>query len=864
VSVANGASLNYEGASSYTLEVRVTDNGTPGLTGSGMVTIEVEDENEAPVVTGNTFGLAENSQVDTLVGTQLGVADEDDTSFTWSISGGNPGPTFKIDNTGQIRVADPALLNYEVPSPFFTLTVRATDGGGLWGEAQVTINLTDVNDAPVVDAATFWVMENSGVGTGVGKVTATDEDRLPTQTLTWEITHGNTGGAFEVDNTGQITVAQAAPLDLETNPSFSLTVEVTDNGSPARSGSATVTIHLTNENEAPTLTGETFLLPENSQVNTLVGTPIAITDPDSESFTWSIPGGNGLGAFAIDDSGQIRVADSAPLDLETHPSFSLTVQAVDPGGLIGTATVIINLTDANEPPVVDDVTIDLAENSFAGTFVGYAPSADPENNIISWSIESGNSSGAFAIHPTTGAITVANPTLLNFEALPVFSLTIRATDAGSLWDEGTVTIKLTDVNEAPVVQTAAFSISEVSPVGFVVGTVLADDPDAGQVLSYAITGGNTGGAFDINGVSGQITLADNTSFDYPTTPPFILTVTVTDNDATSPLSGTDTVTVNIMPGGDLALTSFSGPTVAVSGSTGLYSLLVTNIGPGASDQFSVEVTLPAPLMMAASGSTPGCVFAAPLITCPAAALASAGTDEIDIAVSFPSSVVGEVELLAEVVTNGADVDESNQNANWMVTVNRSMVVVDEDFEKGADGGWSSDQRSTTPMGNRGFLGEFGNQRVTFEAHDLPAHSQVTISFDLFIIRSWDGNNQVEGPDQWWMELDGVKLLDTTFSNWPNDLWQQAYPGNYPAANFPAQTGAEEVNSLGYLYGSDWLEMDAVYHIEMTLGHNSDDLLVALEGLGLSGLSEESWGVDNFKITLSGRQEHRIFLPTVLR
>ena len=66
-------------------------------------------------------------------------------------------------------------------------------------------------------------------------MTFTDPDAG--QAHTFAITAGNTAGAFAIDpSTGQITVANSAALDFETTPSFSLTVQVTDDGSPALSG----------------------------------------------------------------------------------------------------------------------------------------------------------------------------------------------------------------------------------------------------------------------------------------------------------------------------------------------------------------------------------------------------------------------------------------------------------------------------------------------------------------------------------------------------------------------------------------------------------------------------------------------------
>ena len=111
-------------------------------------------------------------------------------------------------------------------------------------------------------------------------------------------------------------MANSAALDFETTPTFSLTVQVTDNGSPALSGTATVTVNLTNVNEAPVVTPATFAVAENSANGTAVGT-VTVTDPDAgQTHTFAITAGNTGGAFAINPStGQITVANSGGAEL---------------------------------------------------------------------------------------------------------------------------------------------------------------------------------------------------------------------------------------------------------------------------------------------------------------------------------------------------------------------------------------------------------------------------------------------------------------------------------------------------------------------------------------------------------------------
>ena len=107
---------------------------------------------------------------------------------------------------------------------------------------------TPVNEPPVLNAQRFSVPENSGAATVVGTLVATDPDEAQ---LIYGVTGGTGQGVFVVNSrTGQITVANSSRLDFETKPNFTLQVQVTDNGTPQRSASATITIDVTDVEEA--------------------------------------------------------------------------------------------------------------------------------------------------------------------------------------------------------------------------------------------------------------------------------------------------------------------------------------------------------------------------------------------------------------------------------------------------------------------------------------------------------------------------------------------------------------------------------------------------------------------------------------
>ena len=91
----------------------------------------------------------------------------------------------------------------------------------------------------------------------------------------------------------------------------------------------------------------------------------------------------------------------------------------------------------------------------------------------------------------------------------------------------TVSLTVRAVNDAPAASGQTFSVTEISANGAIVGVFQASDAD-GDPLTFAITAGNTGGAFAIDPVSGRITVANGGPLDFETNPEYVLTVSVTD------------------------------------------------------------------------------------------------------------------------------------------------------------------------------------------------------------------------------------------------------------------------------------------------------------------------------------------------
>ncbi len=552
LTVNNSTALNYEVATSFGLTVRVQDNGQGNLYSQAIVTVNITNVNENPNIVSQTFSIAENS----LNGQQVGivVASDPDAGQTlsYSIISGNTGNAFSINTgTGVLTVNNSTVLNYEVTTSF-GLTVRVQDNGqgNLYSQATVTVNITNVNETPNIVSQTFSIAENSLNGQQVGIVVASDPDAG--QTLSYTIISGNTGNAFSINTgTGALTVNNSTALNYEVTTSFGLTVRVQDNGQGNLYSQATVNINITDVNEAPEISDQTFWVGENSPNGTLVGLVLA-DDPDNgQQLTYSITGGNTDNAFAIDPStGALTVSNSSAINSSVNPVFNLTVEVTDngTGTLSSQAMMTINVTDSNQPPQINAQTFTVAENSPNGYQVGVIEASDPDaGQTLTYMIMGGNTGLAFLINTVTGALSVNYSGSLNYEFINVFELVIRVQDngPGNLYSQAVVTINLTDVNETPEISNQAFYVIENSPNGTLVGVVLADDPDNGQQLTYSIIGGNTDNAFSLNTTTGELIISNSSVVNFSINPVFNLTVEVTDNGVGN-LSSQAAVTVTVI------------------------------------------------------------------------------------------------------------------------------------------------------------------------------------------------------------------------------------------------------------------------------------------------------------------------------
>ena len=316
---------------------------------------------------------------------------------------------------------------------------------------------------------------------------------------------------------------------------YTLEVSATDAG--GLRAVQTITVDVLNRNDAPVIAdGQLRSVPENSAPDTLVGAQLTFSDEDQaarrQSLSFTIIGGNTGNAFAI-DAGQLSVFSRSALDFETSKQFTITVQIEDSGSpsLSATTTVVVDITDVNEPPRFTAVNFNgtIAENSKPGTLIG-APvtiADDDAGQSHVFSILGGST--LFAIDATSGQLSLARAAL-DFEDVSSYSIKVHVEDVDPSGREPlaedaetTFMVTLIDVNEAPVwtAPAGAVSVLENSDAGVVLtnGNLHATDVDLADdgELVYSIAGGSGQNLFSIRAADGELSVKTSDTLNYEAT-----------------------------------------------------------------------------------------------------------------------------------------------------------------------------------------------------------------------------------------------------------------------------------------------------------------------------------------------------------
>ncbi|XP_061178872.1 cadherin EGF LAG seven-pass G-type receptor 2-like isoform X2 [Saccostrea echinata] len=437
--------------------------------------------------------------------------------------------------------------------PKHTFAIYATDNGypQLSAMALLTITVLDINDNdPKFEQSVYYqeVAENLPVSSTIMTIKATDSDEGRNAEIRYRIIENQQSSAFMIEPiTGTITTR--AVLDRESNASYQILVQATDQGDVAnrRSSTATVNIAVLDENDNyPQFSQKTYLVNVSEDYNfnmNLAIAKVSATDRDLDKngqITYNIFGGNTFDTFRIDAvTGEISVQKQ--LDYETTKEYRLSIQAQDQGEppKTNTTDVIIKVIDVNDnspifhaAPYRGNVPEDAPINSTA-VAVQAQDRDDGLNSLLVYSIVNPDENLPFWIDSATGDVKVKSK--LDHEKHESYNFVVMAKDQGTPVKSDTTSVFVTvrDINDnAPVFSQKIYNqtVSESTATTTRIISVSASDEDSNDnaYITYSIVSGNVGNTFQISTINGEGMISLQRKLNYKEQAQYLLEVRGTD------------------------------------------------------------------------------------------------------------------------------------------------------------------------------------------------------------------------------------------------------------------------------------------------------------------------------------------------
>jgi gliding motility-associated-like protein len=204
--------------------------------------------------------------------------------------------------------------------------------------------------APVITAGQhFDINEHSPVGTLTGTLVAIEA----TGTLQdWTITSDPSGGAFDIDNNGNIIVKDAGILENRVNTTVTISVSVSDGMNTSILTPIDITII-----HVPVAPADIIIdnnsIDERAPIYTVVGNLSAVTAEPGVTFIYTLVTGNGStdnSSFMIVDNA-LQTAEVLLTSLKS--TYSVRILATDNNGLTIEKVLIITLNFVNQAPILD-------------------------------------------------------------------------------------------------------------------------------------------------------------------------------------------------------------------------------------------------------------------------------------------------------------------------------------------------------------------------------------------------------------------------------------------------------------------------------------------------------------------------------
>jgi hypothetical protein len=397
-----------------------------------------------------------NENTNTAGGVSIGtlsVTDSDTCDkHSYSIVGGSDAAVFSISGVGGKELfMNAGILDYEAKSSY-QVTVRVTDFFGKTFDRALTINVNNLNEAPLVN-----------ITAPVNGSSFTALDTIAFNGSASDPESGNLGSGIQwssnVDGALGTGASIAAALSVGTHI---ITAWATDSGS--LTGSATISLTVNSGNVAPVAVNDNATTDEDIAVTI----PVLANDSDVDSPVLTVTAVTqpANGTVAIAPNG-LSVIYTPGLNFNGSNNFGYTVGDGEGGSVTATVTVTVN--SVNDNPVVNNDAVATNEDTALAIQVLNNDSDVDGGSLVITSVTQPANGSVIRNAGNTAVIYTPNA---NFNGTNSFGYTVSDGNGGSA--SGTVTVTVNPVNDAPVAVDDSTSTAEDTAINI---PVLANDTD---------------------------------------------------------------------------------------------------------------------------------------------------------------------------------------------------------------------------------------------------------------------------------------------------------------------------------------------------------------------------------------------------
>jgi hypothetical protein len=308
-------------------------------------------------------------------------------------------------------------------------------------------------------------------------------------------------------------------FNYEVQNEYILNITATSSTSSPATLTKSVTISITNVNEAPSdITLSNNNIDEGLPTGSSIGV-LAVLDEDlEESHSWNISGTDASNFIIVNN----ELRSNVVFDFSTKSSYSINITVTDNGSLSYLENFIVSINNPNAGTVVLS-NASINENIASGTSIGVFTIEGVGNSEQYVYSLSGEDASSFSVGGNNGNELLSAESF-NFESKSAYSITVSASE-GSNSAIGNFAITINDAAESPFdITISSDVINENQPIGTQLATISVQDEDAGSTHTLALSGTGASG-FSLSGTS----IVTSTIFDFEQQTEYDITIVAVDN-----------------------------------------------------------------------------------------------------------------------------------------------------------------------------------------------------------------------------------------------------------------------------------------------------------------------------------------------